>query len=110
MLVGAPALGNTITGSGTNGLSELTFDTANATGQFGNNTLTGNAANDLVLTNNGLLFQAKAVNNAAGGFINITNPGGIFQIDGNPVTLNPGAAVTVGPGVTTGQNNFPSFP
>jgi hypothetical protein len=52
-------------------------------------------------------LELKAVNNAVGGDIQFVNSGGLFLVDGNPATLNPGATVTVGPGVITNQNNFP---
>jgi hypothetical protein len=104
------ATGNSVTGSGAAGISLQTFDTANGRAQFLNNTmLTGNGApeSDLFANTNGGLLQLKAVNNAVGGDIQFASSGGLFQVDGNPVTLNPGATVTVGPGVVTNQNNFP---
>ena len=71
--------------------------------------LTGNGSpeSDLFAQTNGGLLQLKAVNNATGGDIQFLSSSGLFQVDGNPVALNPGATVTVGPGVITGANNFP---
>jgi hypothetical protein len=96
--------GNMATGSAGSGFAVVINDNANGDARFTNNpNLLGNAGPDLAGTTNGGVLFMQAVGNAVGGDITFTNNAGLFNVFGDPVALNPGATVVVGPGVNINQ-------